>query len=192
MLSYALDLHWRRRSAAAAAAAPGAIGAAEAAAEAAPPPAPQLTSPAKRGRAAAADAQPDKQQQPDAQQQTAAAGLAAGAAAAKAAAARQASALASEADYGLLSYLAYVLYAPLYIAGPIITYQDWAWQLRQRAPPPAGAVLRYAARFAADWACLEALTHCLYFNSIAKYRIGLRYRQYGLRYSTLEMGETMR
>ena len=35
-------------------------------------------------------------------------------------------------------------------------------------------VLHYAARFAADWVCLEALTHCLYFNSIAKHRIGLR------------------
>jgi hypothetical protein len=50
-------------------------------------------------------------------------------------------------------------------------------------------VLRYAARFAADWVCLEALTHCLYFNSIAKHRIGLRYTQYGLRYGTVEMGE---
>jgi hypothetical protein len=50
-------------------------------------------------------------------------------------------------------------------------------------------VLRYAARFAADWVCLEALTHCLYFNSIAKHRIGLRYTQYGLWYGTVEMGE---
>jgi len=44
------------------------------------------------------------------------------------------------------------------------------------------------ARFAADWVCLELLTHCLYFNSIAKHRIGLRYRQYGLQYGTMEMG----
>ena len=49
-------------------------------------------------------------------------------------------------------------------------------------------MLRYAAKFAADWACLELLTHCLYFNSIAKYRIGLRYRQHGLQFGTLEMG----
>lgn len=50
-------------------------------------------------------------------------------------------------------------------------------------------VARYAAKFAADWVCLELLTHCLYFNSIAKHRIGLRYRQHGLQYGTLETGE---
>lgn len=50
-------------------------------------------------------------------------------------------------------------------------------------------VAQYAVRFAADWACLELLTHCLYCNSIAKHRIGLRYRQYGLQYGPVEMGE---
>jgi len=36
-------------------------------------------------------------------------------------------------EEGVLWYLAYVLYAPLYLAGPIITYRDFAWQLRQGA-----------------------------------------------------------
>ena len=36
-----------------------------------------------------------------------------------------------QADYGLLHFLAYVFYPPLYLAGPIMTYQDFAWQLRQ-------------------------------------------------------------
>ncbi|KAI7845564.1 hypothetical protein COHA_000854 [Chlorella ohadii] len=103
---------------------------------------------------------------------------------------RQQTPLPSEGEYGVLSYLAYVLYAPLYLAGPIITFQDFAWQLRQRSPPRARVILQYAARLAADWACLELLTRCLYFSSIAKHRIGLRYRQYGLQYGTTEMALT--
>lgn len=57
------------------------------------------------------------------------------------------------------------------------------------APAPLPAqVLRYAARFAADWACLELFTHNLYFNSVAKHRVGLRYGPLGLRYGHLEIG----
>ena len=48
--------------------------------------------------------------------------------------------------------------------------------------------MRYAARFAADWACLEVLTRCLYFNAVAKHRTGLQYRQYGMQYGPMEMG----
>ena len=140
---------------------------------------------------------------------------------------RQQTPLPSEGEYALLPYLAYVLYVPLYLAGPIITFQDFAWQLRQRSPPRAREVscgtcsfsptvhvqllpcttvllaeqtvwlcpisllqvLQYATRLAADWACLELLTHCLYFNSIAKHRIGLRYRQHGLQFGNTEMGK---
>lgn len=35
-------------------------------------------------------------------------------------------------DYGFLSYLAYALYSPLYLAGPIITFNDFVHQV----PPP--------------------------------------------------------
>ncbi|PSC74649.1 membrane-bound O-acyltransferase isoform X1 [Micractinium conductrix] len=100
---------------------------------------------------------------------------------------RQQAALPGDADYGLLPCLAYVLYVPLYLAGPIITFQDFAWQLRRGVPASVRAIVRYAARFAADWACLELLTHCLYFNSIAKHQIGMRFRSFGLRYGALEM-----
>eukprot|EP00887_Chlorella_sp_A99_P004096 scaffold23.g4096.t1 len=120
---------------------------------------------------------------------------------------RQRTPLPSLDDYRVLPCLAYCLYPPLYLAGPIITFQDWAWQLRahqrppvreasRAAPPlswplPAGArVLRYAARFAADWACLELLTRTLYFNSIAKHRVGLRLREHGLQYGPVEIGAT--
>jgi protein-cysteine N-palmitoyltransferase HHAT len=37
--------------------------------------------------------------------------------------------LETEDDYGFLSYLAYMLYAPLYMAGPIITYNNFIHQV---------------------------------------------------------------
>ncbi|KAK2076928.1 hypothetical protein QBZ16_005156 [Prototheca wickerhamii] len=98
-----------------------------------------------------------------------------------------------EQDYGLLNYLAYIFYPPLYLAGPILPFRDYAWQRRAqrlpgRAPPEAptsAAVWRYAARLGADLACLELLTHVLFFNSLAKHRIGSRYAAYGLRHDAL-------
>ena len=32
--------------------------------------------------------------------------------------------------YSFANYIAYVLYPPLYIAGPIITFNDYMWQVR--------------------------------------------------------------
>jgi hypothetical protein len=46
---------------------------------------------------------------------------------------RQVTPLPSLDDYGLVTFLAYVFYPPLYLAGPIMTYQDFAWQLKQPA-----------------------------------------------------------
>ena len=31
--------------------------------------------------------------------------------------------------YGFVNYLTYILYAPLYIAGPIMTFNDFMWQV---------------------------------------------------------------
>ena len=43
--------------------------------------------------------------------------------------------------YSYANYLAYALYAPLYIAGPIMTFNDFMWQVRPPTPllrePPA-------------------------------------------------------
>lgn len=35
-----------------------------------------------------------------------------------------------ENEYSLLNFVAYCLYPPLYIAGPIITFNDFIWQVR--------------------------------------------------------------
>lgn len=32
--------------------------------------------------------------------------------------------------YSFANYLAYVLYPPLYIAGPIMTFNDFTWQVK--------------------------------------------------------------
>lgn len=33
-------------------------------------------------------------------------------------------------SYNYVNYFTYVLYPPLYIAGPIMTFNDWLWQVR--------------------------------------------------------------
>ncbi|GLC54156.1 hypothetical protein PLESTB_000829800 [Pleodorina starrii] len=77
--------------------------------------------------------------------------------------------------YGLLPFLEYVFYPPLYIAGPIITFNSFAAQrmMVKRRQPLLGLrqVLLYAARAALAWFCLEGLTHALPYNSIAKHRV---------------------
>jgi D-alanyl-lipoteichoic acid acyltransferase DltB (MBOAT superfamily) len=35
-----------------------------------------------------------------------------------------------EDEYSLLNFIAYCLYPPLYIAGPIMTFNDFIWQVR--------------------------------------------------------------
>jgi D-alanyl-lipoteichoic acid acyltransferase DltB (MBOAT superfamily) len=41
----------------------------------------------------------------------------------------------TEEDYSLINFLAYCLYPPLYIAGPIITFNDFVWQVSTRHEP---------------------------------------------------------
>ncbi|KAG7668807.1 hypothetical protein KSW81_003826 [Nannochloris sp. 'desiccata'] len=154
----------------------------------------------------------------------------------------------------LLFALAHALYPPLYIAGPIITYQDFVWQLlcsgggggcsnttntkasRDPATEKIGVVndnnnnaggsnkktirpedttsglsaslllnttpisitidttlataKKYSWRLLADILCIELLTHCLYFNSLAVHRIGKRYVRHGLQHNAPEVGLT--
>jgi D-alanyl-lipoteichoic acid acyltransferase DltB (MBOAT superfamily) len=114
-------------------------------------------------------------------------------------------------DFSLLMYLSYALYPPLYLAGPIITFRDYVFQIRNKTTAGGGggdnnnknmattdtmpslsstSTLKYALRFAADLICLEVLTHILYFNSLAKYKIGRRYQQHGLAFGSVEVGLT--
>jgi membrane-bound O-acyltransferase GUP1_2 len=91
----------------------------------------------------------------------------------------------SRETYTFRSYLAYVLYAPLYIAGPIITFNDFMWQVRthhtvihrswgscsyiQLARPVDIAprtTARYALRFLISLLTMETLIHIMHVVAI--------------------------
>lgn len=104
--------------------------------------------------------------------------------------------LPSEEEYCLVNALAYALYPPLYLAGPIITFNDFTWQLSlpetssENASSMRKQLWQCAWRLGADIFCMELLTHVLYFNSLAIHRIGTQYKQYGLRFGAGEVGMT--
>jgi len=67
------------------------------------------------------------------------------------------------------TYLAYVLYPPLYLAGPILNFNDYISQSTYR---PASITTRrtvlYAIRFAISLFCMEFLLHTTYVVAISK------------------------
>lgn len=76
-------------------------------------------------------------------------------------------------DRAFLSYLAYILYPPLYVAGPIITFDDFLRQIV--APPPqnsAGPSQVTAGFFkllraSASFLLLEVMLHFLYYHAVS-------------------------
>lgn len=63
-------------------------------------------------------------------------------------------------EYSFLNYLSYTLYAPLFLAGPIITFNDYTLQSRHPLPSTSlPLVLRYALRWALDFLIMELLLH---------------------------------
>ncbi|KAG2185158.1 hypothetical protein INT44_001948 [Umbelopsis vinacea] len=74
-------------------------------------------------------------------------------------------------DYNYVNFLAYILYTPLYLCGPIITFNDFVSQLRY---PSANVtrryVLQYAVRLVAVILTMELTLHYLYVVAISKSR----------------------
>ncbi|CAD6505303.1 BgTH12-00795 [Blumeria graminis f. sp. triticale] len=69
---------------------------------------------------------------------------------------------AKHCDYSLRNYLAYSLYAPLYLAGPIITFNDYISQSRYTpASIESFRTIKYGIRF---FLCLLAIELLLHFN----------------------------
>ncbi|EIN03983.1 MBOAT-domain-containing protein [Punctularia strigosozonata HHB-11173 SS5] len=68
--------------------------------------------------------------------------------------------------YSFDNYIAYVLYPPLYIAGPIMTFNDFMWQIRRPVLLPWRAVVSYAARFLACLLTMETILHFMYVVAI--------------------------
>ena len=72
-------------------------------------------------------------------------------------------------DFSFRNYLAYALYAPLYLAGPIVTFNDFVNQ--QRFPTKnidARRTLKYGIRFILALLFMEVTIHFIYVVAISK------------------------
>lgn len=76
---------------------------------------------------------------------------------------------AAAKDYNFRNYIAYAIYAPLYLTGPIITFNDYISQLKY---PPASIetarTIKYGIRFLLCLLCMELLLHYNYCVAISK------------------------
>lgn len=72
-------------------------------------------------------------------------------------------------DFTFRNYLAYALYAPLYLTGPILTFNDYISQLRYRPLSiEVSRTVRYAVRFLLCLLCMDLLVHFIYIGAISK------------------------
>ncbi|KAK8072494.1 glycerol: H+ symporter [Apiospora saccharicola] len=72
-------------------------------------------------------------------------------------------------DFSFRNYVAYAIYAPLYLAGPIMTFNDFISQLRyQPATIEKGRTIRYGVRFLITLLAMELMLHFNYIQAIAK------------------------
>ena len=72
-------------------------------------------------------------------------------------------------EYSFRNYVAYTLYTPLYLAGPIITFNDFLSQVKY---PLKSLSLTRIGRYGVRWLlcllCMEFTLHFLYVNAISK------------------------
>ncbi|KAI0126430.1 putative glycerol:H+ symporter [Xylariales sp. AK1849] len=72
-------------------------------------------------------------------------------------------------DFTFRNYVAYVIYAPLYLTGPILTFNDYISQGRyQIATIETPRTLRYALRFVLTLLAMEVMLHYDYVQAISK------------------------
>ena len=76
---------------------------------------------------------------------------------------------ARASDYSFRNYLAYSLYSPLYLAGPIITFNDFTHQLRYKSPAiTLSRTVLYGIRFFLCLLFMEVMLHYIYVVAISK------------------------
>ena len=109
--------------------------------------------------------------------------------------------------HGYLCCLVHALYPPLYVAGPIITYNDFMWQIvsdddavAQKNKVKVAStrteadswrdIVKYSFRCVCDILVMEILTHYMYFNAIAVHKVGFRLQSEGLDYGALDVATT--
>ncbi|KAK5400786.1 glycerol transporter [Exophiala xenobiotica] len=67
------------------------------------------------------------------------------------------------------TYIAYILYPPLYLAGPILTFNDYTAQCTYRAPSvTTRRTVLYGVRFLLTLFCMEFLLYTTYVVAISK------------------------
>lgn len=72
-------------------------------------------------------------------------------------------------DYCFTNYIAYITYTPLFIAGPIITFNDYIYQSRHTLPSiNRGQIISYAVRFVICILTMEFVLHYAYVVAISK------------------------
>lgn len=72
-------------------------------------------------------------------------------------------------DFSFRNYIAYVIYAPLYLTGPIISFNDFISQLRYRsATIETGRTIRYGIRLVLTLLIMEVVLHYDYVQAISK------------------------
>ncbi|KAL4066713.1 MBOAT, membrane-bound O-acyltransferase family-domain-containing protein [Scleroderma yunnanense] len=68
--------------------------------------------------------------------------------------------------YTYANYVAYTLFPPLYIAGPILTFNNFLWQLRRPQEIPRRSILSYMMRFLICFITMEFILHYMYVVAI--------------------------
>ncbi|KZF24373.1 putative glycerol:H+ symporter [Xylona heveae TC161] len=72
-------------------------------------------------------------------------------------------------DFCWINYIAYTLYSPLYLAGPILTFNDFIAQLRYPAPSiTTSRTVLYGIRFFLALLTMEFMLHFIYAVAISK------------------------
>lgn len=69
-------------------------------------------------------------------------------------------------DFSYSNYLSYILYPPLFLAGPIITFQSFNSQIKRPPTIPRRSILAYAIRFAVCFLTMELVLHYMYVVAI--------------------------
>ena len=69
-------------------------------------------------------------------------------------------------EYTFLNYILYVLYPPLFVAGPIMTFNDFYSQLQRPLTIPGRVLVSYAIRFAVCLLTMEFILHYMYVNAM--------------------------
>lgn len=69
-------------------------------------------------------------------------------------------------EYTLSNYLLYILYPPLFIAGPIMTFNDFHSQRLSPPSIPTPFILRYTIRFLVSLLTMEFILHYIYVVAI--------------------------